>query len=112
MSDARLVETRNQLTKCEKQLTSEQTKNKKLAGRVQELVTMTESSDANVKSKDEQVEILHVGFYFNHIALRKASEMYTILAFLSAIGLRLIESIIGLRMQSEKSQPEGWDFFV
>ena len=63
MSDARLVETRNQLTKCEKQLTSEQTKNKKLAGRVQELVTMTESSDANVKSKDEQVEILHVSYF-------------------------------------------------
>ena len=84
MSDARLVETRNQLTKCEKQLTSEQTKNKKLAGRVQELVTMTESSDANVKSKDEQVEILHVSYFilflfFNLFFLFESCSVFLLL---------------------------------
>ena len=60
MSEARLVESKSQLSKLENQLKSEQDKNKKLSCRVQELIRTTQNSDSNVKAKDEEVDLLHV----------------------------------------------------
>ena len=60
MSEARLAETKNQLSKNEKQLKSEQEKFGKLSARHQELTAITQSTEASVKAKDEKTDILHV----------------------------------------------------
>ena len=60
MSEARLVEARNQLSKTENQCQSEQDKNKKLSGQIQEQVHKTQNLASSIKAKDEQVDLLHV----------------------------------------------------
>ena len=60
MSEARLAETKNQLTKAEKHLKSEQEKFSQLSARHQELTAITQSTEASVKAKDDKADLLHV----------------------------------------------------